>query len=359
MPRSIGFENIENFRDLGGYACDYGETEFGVFFRSATLASATPSDIEKIHSLGIKTVIDLRDGSRKEAEPSPIRGDSRFHYVSLFVHGAGRIPRDFEDQIDSYIEMFDEPESAKAILNAFLHEEKPILFHCDAGKDRTGAFAFLLLSLAGVRFEDINADYMLSFPYLPKATEKAKALGKDIIPELLLTPRIDFLYAVKDAFMKRFGSFKAYIVDFLGMDQWDLRNLQNVMGKQEKSCGAVLFHNDKVLVEQMSLGHFAHPKGHVEASDASEWDTARREILEELGLHAKAVGDKRFFRDYSPRPGRYKRVVFFVAETDEEEIHVDGKEVTAAYWMSVEEALKALTHESDRSVLLLALEARP
>jgi hypothetical protein len=54
MLRRVPFEKIENFRDVGGYAARYGETSFGVLYRSGTLADATPSDLDKLADLGVK-----------------------------------------------------------------------------------------------------------------------------------------------------------------------------------------------------------------------------------------------------------------------------------------------------------------
>ena len=69
--KRISFENIENFRDLGGYESRFGYTEFGVIYRSATLAYASKRDVKKLLQLGIKTVIDLREDSVKRALPCP------------------------------------------------------------------------------------------------------------------------------------------------------------------------------------------------------------------------------------------------------------------------------------------------
>ena len=68
---TVKFESIENFRDLGGYPCDYGETSFGVIYRSATLAYASEKDMGRLAEIGIKTVIDLREDRVKEELPNP------------------------------------------------------------------------------------------------------------------------------------------------------------------------------------------------------------------------------------------------------------------------------------------------
>ena len=111
--RTIKFENIENFRDLGGYPCSFGETSFGVIYRSATLAYASKKDVDHMAEIGIKTVIDLREDSVKASLPSPMLGDPRFTYIALPVNGNGRIPVNHKDQVESYMEMLYEPRSKR------------------------------------------------------------------------------------------------------------------------------------------------------------------------------------------------------------------------------------------------------
>ena len=68
---------------------------------------------------------------------------------------------------------------------------------------------------APTTFEDINADYMMSYPLLPKMTANTRAFHKEV-PELLLVPNTDFLPCVRDAFYDRYGSLSAYF-EAIGM----------------------------------------------------------------------------------------------------------------------------------------------
>ncbi|MCF0113560.1 MAG: tyrosine-protein phosphatase, partial [Bacilli bacterium] len=312
--KRISFENIENFRDLGGYESRFGYTEFGVIYRSATLAYASKRDVKKLLQLGIKTVIDLREDSVKRALPCPLLGKKGVKVIELPVNGNGRIPTTPEDQVDSYMEMLDDRKTAREIVRAFLTADKPLVFHCNAGKDRTGCFAMLLLALAGVDFQDINLDHLASYPYLPKMTKDTRANRPDV-PELMLVPDLDFLGKVYGRFLEQYKSPEKYL-RYLGFDKDAIRLAQNLLGKQEKSCGSLLFHNGMVLIEHMKLGHYSIPKGHVEPCDLDDHATARREIKEELGIE-----EVRFIKGfearirYAPKPGAQKEVVFFLAET--------------------------------------------
>ncbi len=352
--RHIHFQKIENFRDLGGYETRFGETRFGVVYRSATLCYATKEDIEKLASLGVKTILDLREERTKKSNPDPMKFDPRFKVVELNVNGNGRIPKDYKDGIDSYLEMLEDPSSARAIFQTILLCEKPMVFHCNAGKDRTGVFAFILLMLAGVHKDDINADYMLSYPCLREMTHETRANHPEV-PEHCLTPNIEYLYDVYDAFFKRYGSAEEYLTA-IGLQEEEINGLANLLGKQEKSCGAVVFHKGKVLVEHMAMGHYSVPKGHVEKEDADDYATARREIKEELGLEVDFLDGFRHDVVYSPKEGRIKRVIFFAAEAKGTDTVCQKEEVQAAYWLSPEDALRCLTHNSDRDLVYKAIE---
>lgn len=356
MFRSYSFEKIDNFRDLGGFECPYGMTSYGVIYRSATPCDATKSDVEKVARLGIKTIIDLRDPGSKEKKPSPFKGDARFSLIELEVNGNGRIPVDHEDSIASYMEMVEDPYAARKIIQAILSSDKPCLIHCNAGKDRTGVFCSLILLAAGVRFEDINADYMASFPYLYEATKKIRAEHPDF-PEVCLTPDIFMLRDFFVAFEEKYGDLVGYF-EAIGLSEEDCDAFKNLLGKQEKSCGAVVFQNGKVLIEHMKKGHYSLPKGHVEKGDKNEVATAKREIFEETGLKVYVDSSFRQKTVYSPKPGVIKQIIWFVAEVTKGKPKPQESEVRDIYFLMPEDALTALSYDSDRKLLIEACRHR-
>ncbi len=351
MARFYTFQGIENFRDLGGYECRYGETEFGVIYRSATLKDASEKDVEKIASLGIKTILDIREKKARDEQIGLVEKDPRFKIVSFDINGDGRIPNDYEDGVNSYIEMLSDPYSVRSLLLAILHEEKPLLIHCNAGKDRTGVFAGILLALAGVDFRFINADYMASYPLLEYSTISLRRSKTKLLPDVCLNPNIFYLRDVEKKFKETFLSLDSYL-EGIGLSEDEIYGLKNVLGKQEKSCGAVIFKDGKVLVEHMAMGHYSIPKGHVEPCDeGDEMKTASREIKEELGLDVEFIPGFRYSTDYSPFPGKFKRVIWLAAYAKEDEITVQKEEVQDAYWLSPADAVRVLTHQSDRDVV--------
>lgn len=120
--------------------------------------------------------------------------------------------------------------------------------------------------------------------------------------------------------------------------------------KYEKSCGAVIFDGDKVLVIQQVKGHWGFPKGHVENGE-TEVQTAVREIKEETNLIVEIDESKRFVEHYSPEEGIEKDVVYFVAKKIGGEIKVQEEEVKDTDWLTPTEAMERLTYENSKNIL--------
>ena len=124
--------------------------------------------------------------------------------------------------------------------------------------------------------------------------------------------------------------------------------------KQEKSCGAVIFYEIDgrrvYLIERMRQKHLSLCKGHVEGRE-TERETAIREIREETALSVEILDGFRETTAYSPRPGRWKTVVFFLARADSLDVSPQPEEVAELLWLPFDEAADTLTFESDRQVL--------
>ena len=124
--------------------------------------------------------------------------------------------------------------------------------------------------------------------------------------------------------------------------------------KYEKSCGAAVYRfrngNLYFLVEHMIQGHTSIPKGHVEG-DETEEETAVREIREETGLEVRLDTGFRHEISYSPFEGIEKKVVFFAAEPAGGEMKNQECEVSGLEWLPCEEAIQAVTYDTDKEVL--------
>jgi len=171
-------KGIANFRDLGGYSCNGGMTKWGVFFRSTSLHKAVEEDVAIMERMGISRILDLRyPGEREEKPDVPVKG-ADWMGISLL----GTIPveeidvNDEEEDTKTLINMYRQIIASsraeiKDSVQAMIQAEGPALFHCAAGKDRTGILAMLLLGAVGVSREDIIADYEMSHHYIRSFTE--------------------------------------------------------------------------------------------------------------------------------------------------------------------------------------------
>lgn len=120
--------------------------------------------------------------------------------------------------------------------------------------------------------------------------------------------------------------------------------------KYEKSCGAVIFDNDKVLVLKQVQGHWGFPKGHVENNE-TEIETAIREIKEETNLDVEINEKFRYVETYSPKENVTKDVVFFVAKKIGGDVKPQEEEVSEIKWVSPKEALEIVSYESSKIVM--------
>ena len=169
--RLLPFEGAFNFRDLGGYPARAGQTvKWRTLFRADALHRLPDEELDQLAELGVRSVLDLR--TRAEVEEGHLADESRgITHVHLPVLGEVWEPRELDPDADAaevlgdlYVDMLTIGASALAGAIRLLAEpaELPAVFHCAAGKDRTGVLAAMVLSLLGVDDEIIIADYALS-----------------------------------------------------------------------------------------------------------------------------------------------------------------------------------------------------
>lgn len=159
--RVIALDGTTNFRDLGGYAGHAEkQTVWRTLFRSDSLDHLTEEGIKEFLELNIRTVVDLRGDSMPEHEdvPAVVSAVHRVHLpwdITGVVEGDPRQSyRNFVlDNLSLFREIF--------LLLADAGN-LPLLFHCAAGKDRTGILAAIILKSLGVANEIVYADYSLT-----------------------------------------------------------------------------------------------------------------------------------------------------------------------------------------------------
>lgn len=164
--RVVQVEGAYNVRDLGGYMTKDGRiTRWGAFFRAADLSQLTEESQQVLMSKGVRTVIDLRHSTELEKKMNVFHGSDRVSYnnVSLInpsSAGSGQA----RNLGDLYINVLEGSQAELLRVFTLLAEQSghATLFHCAAGKDRTGVVAALLLDLVNVPHETIAEDYALT-----------------------------------------------------------------------------------------------------------------------------------------------------------------------------------------------------
>lgn len=172
--RRIPLTCAMNVRDLGGYpvsGCTPGQvrmTRFGRIFRSGLPGTPSPEDLEWLRYLDIRTVIDLRAPEETGPRPSGLAGITGITYLELPFCQGNQIPFSAEEIPLIYGEILEDRANICRVLTAVADAPGAVLYHCAAGKDRTGVITALLLLLVGVSVSDVLADYEVSFTYIPK-----------------------------------------------------------------------------------------------------------------------------------------------------------------------------------------------
>ena len=105
----------------------------------------------------------------------------------------------------------------------------------------------------------------------------------------------------------------------------------------EKSCGAIVIDDNKVLLVKHNAGHYGFPKGHVEGNE-TERETAIREVKEETGLDIEVDTNYRYMTTYSPKLGVSKDVIFFLGKVIGGEKKPQIEEVNEVLFVPLEEA---------------------
>lgn len=185
----------ENLRDLGGYpALDGRKVRYRKILRSGNLDRFTPADYEKLASMGINVVIDLRTAHEKTHKSDP--GNSGIRYLEIPFDAACECAPYLEmllefqkecddpeesawlsakyfdalDIDDIYLKLLFDPDSMRkfrSILEIMLSDDcTGILFFCQSGKDRTGIVSAVIMNALGIGSDTAMDDYMVSqIPY--------------------------------------------------------------------------------------------------------------------------------------------------------------------------------------------------
>lgn len=227
-PRHIRLDGPANFRDLGGYpTVDGRQLRAGRVFRSDSLSHMSADDVRRVaEELGVVTVVDLR--ARHEVEtfghgPLGTRGVVVHHLpivdetrrsatdepIDPATLGLDRI---YALMLDRFGDRF------AAVLRIVANPaNQPVVFHCAAGKDRTGLTAALLLGAVGVDDDTIAADYAITAEHMDELLLRHRARGPEgnehsAVPPSLFAAEASVMRAVLAGLRVTHGSAAGYLV---------------------------------------------------------------------------------------------------------------------------------------------------
>jgi protein-tyrosine phosphatase len=265
LDRGLGLVGAPNARDLGGLVTGDGRrVRRGVLLRAGALGRLTDGDVSRLAEWKLGWVVDLRDASEIGAAPAdrlPADPEPRvrhvpvfdpdhpvFMYVSAVLMGhdvtavapAAAVEGSPGAMIEIYRWMVTDAD-ARAGLGAAVRAVaeaggEPLLYHCSAGKDRTGWLSAILLGLLGVDSDQVAADYLATNEYSRPVQEKVmnamRARGLAVQPEVLLPllgVRLEYLTAAYDEVERTYGSMDRYLRDGLGVDDGTVDTLRRLL----------------------------------------------------------------------------------------------------------------------------------
>lgn len=232
LPYIVSLQGGSNFRDLGGYRTADGRTvRRGSVFRSAHLGSLTDADRLAIGRLGVRTVVDLRGVDEAAETPHRIEGLGCRIVGAHIEPGVGEKIRGAlaDGSANPFVMMGfltdhyrDYPRRCapgfRTLFSTLSDDDhRPLVFHCTAGKDRTGFASALLLTLLGVPWETVMEDYLRTNDLWTGHVGRYPELDLDT-RAAIVEARTPYLEAAFEVVRADYGSPEAFAEKALGLD---------------------------------------------------------------------------------------------------------------------------------------------
>ena len=229
FTRSLHLQGATNFRDLGGY---FGQDDRPVrwrrLFRSDHLAGLTLQDKSVLSDIGLRRVFDFRGVTERSSAECALDNATVYslpiepsisEWLSDSV-AAGRRPTAAET-IDRMCDLYrafanDSRHRYRELFIHLLESGEPLVFHCTAGKDRTGFAAAMILLALGVPREVVLEDYLLTNTHLKMPVNPNSPLPAEVL-EVLHRVQQDFLEAALEIVDRDFGGSMRFLENGLGV----------------------------------------------------------------------------------------------------------------------------------------------
>ncbi len=245
LNREVKLQGAINFRDIGGYKTKEGkQVKWGKIYRSAEINRLTTSDLEKLASLKIHYVLDFRGPAEVAAGADKIPntsirislpagseevGDKSKMFKSMSTATVGdSIMLPFYSNIDAF------PKRYKPMFEALLNNssDSALVYHCTAGKDRTGIATALILYALGVDEQTIMNDYLATNYYRQSDNGRMRKMLMDnyhlkeaVVDDVLGVKEI-YLKATFDAIQNKYGSVDKFLQSEMGLNKSNLKKLR-------------------------------------------------------------------------------------------------------------------------------------
>ena len=242
----VRLASADNFRDVTGPDAPYAAADGrrlrrGVAYRSNEL-QLSEADVESLGRLGVGAIYDLRTGHEIEAHPDVAVPGTRWTHLEVTGIPMNSVSA-LADRATAHDVMlqvyrgFVENAGARAayasLFRSVAAADAPVLFHCTAGKDRTGWAAAMLLHLAGVDDATILEDYLLTNTFSSATREKYLGLVRqhlgddkvDVYERVMVADQI-YLQTAYDTVTAEYGDRLGYLRDGLGLDEQTLGRLR-------------------------------------------------------------------------------------------------------------------------------------
>lgn len=262
QTRLIELPHVTNFRDIGGYIGEDGkQVKYGQFYRCAGLSQLDETDFQILKELNVKIIVDFRSIGEKDNEPDIIPPECEYYHFSGIVtmddkNNLGNsfggnldmkttimeiiqkkieMPNPVEYLKECYIIMAEQSQSFKDFFKVIKdNPDKPIAFHCTAGKDRTGVAAALILLSLGVSEEVVIEDYLLSNVFRKAENDGIKGILKTYIDKeealemikVALEVNEELLLTYFNKVKELYGNWDNYFEKALGISKEDRTELK-------------------------------------------------------------------------------------------------------------------------------------
>ncbi|WP_194814273.1 tyrosine-protein phosphatase [Nocardia sp. XZ_19_385] len=222
FDRSLHLTGVQNGRDVGGYRTADGRlVRTGLVLRTGQLNNATPEDLAALGN--VRVVEDLRTVYERTIAPDRVPAGATERWVDVIGQAPPQTMMTTLTGGDDLYRAFITAPGANTAFATVLRdiidtEDGAVLFHCTAGKDRTGWTAAVLLTILGVDRDTVTQDYLLSNVYRG-ATEGDGLNGVQQA----------WLDGAFDQVNQSYGSFGNYVRDGLGLSDSDVAALKAKM----------------------------------------------------------------------------------------------------------------------------------